>query len=262
MEAPQPFVYEESDNIRLVRVWLFMHQRCYYPKHNGFSAYGARGIIICNDWLDNFEAFRCWALANGWRRGLEIDRIDNDKGYSPENCRCVTPAENHRNRSNNIHVTAFGETKCVQDWVADPRFSISHQQLCRRIRKGIAPEVALTMRSIKTYFRSATERECSSCGKIKPRSQFASQNKYREPNHAKCKECEARLAHRPGTKTYKKLYKGEAERECGMCGDIKPNSEFYPAGKKRPDKPGSWCKVCMNKHSREYQRKKRESDNR
>jgi len=76
-----------------------MKSRCYNPKHNSFARYGGRGITICAEWLENPERFYNWCKEHGYRPGLQIDRINNDLGYSPENCRVVTRAQNQHNTS-------------------------------------------------------------------------------------------------------------------------------------------------------------------
>lgn len=80
------------------------------------SAYKGRGISVCEEWL-NLKAFESWCLSHGWRKGLQIDRIDNDKGYSPDNCRFVTSKENCRNRRSNHFVVYNGERKTVAEFV-------------------------------------------------------------------------------------------------------------------------------------------------
>lgn len=82
---------------KLYRVWCNMRARCNYEKHKGYPYYGARGITVCDEW-DNYEAFRRWCMENGWRVGLQIDRIDNDGNYEPSNCRLVTRHQNQQNR--------------------------------------------------------------------------------------------------------------------------------------------------------------------
>jgi len=76
-----------------------MKQRCYYKKHDHYRIYGGRGIGVCDEWLDNFQAFEKWALSKGYKRSLQIDRIDNDGNYEPSNCRFVTPAVNTRKQA-------------------------------------------------------------------------------------------------------------------------------------------------------------------
>ena len=64
-----------------------------------YKNYGARGVTICDEWLSNFEAFYDWSITNGYGKGLSIDRIDNDKGYYPDNCRWVDMSiQNHNTR--------------------------------------------------------------------------------------------------------------------------------------------------------------------
>lgn len=72
---------------RLYEVWYSMRQRCVNPKSKSYKNYGGRGVTVCAEWLNNFETFREWAMANGYQEGLSIDRIDNDGNYEPLNCR-------------------------------------------------------------------------------------------------------------------------------------------------------------------------------
>lgn len=74
-----------------------------------------RGIKVCEEWHEASN-FILWALNNGYERGLQLDRIDNDGDYCPENCRFVTPKENSRNRRNTKRLTVNGETKTVAEW--------------------------------------------------------------------------------------------------------------------------------------------------
>ena len=76
-----------------------MKKRCYCRSHKSYLRYGGRGIEICDEWLAAPELFYRWAVSNGYRPGLQIDRIDNNGSYSPTNCRFVSPAANVRNRS-------------------------------------------------------------------------------------------------------------------------------------------------------------------
>lgn len=82
----------------LYSVWNSMRKRCYDENHGAFKRYGAVGRTVCREWLDGVENFYSWALNNGWKKGLQLDRIDNSKGYSPNNCRFVTPQQNAHNK--------------------------------------------------------------------------------------------------------------------------------------------------------------------
>ena len=82
----------------LYTVWKGMRERCTNPRQKYWHRYGGRGIHVCAEW-DDFVAFRAWALSHGWRRGLQIDRINDMRGYAPDNCRIVTCKENNDHRN-------------------------------------------------------------------------------------------------------------------------------------------------------------------
>lgn len=128
----------------IYRIWKAMKWRCNTRNKRTESAYWGRGITVCDEWVASFEAFRDWSLANGYARDLTIDRIDNDAGYSPANCRWVTVAQQALNTRQNRYLTIFNETKTVKEWVDDPRCAVRNQAFRERIRSGWPPEEALT----------------------------------------------------------------------------------------------------------------------
>lgn len=100
---------------KLYSVWRTMLHRCNDPKRVKYRDYGGRGIAVCEEWKDA-NVFMDWAFENGYKTGLQLDRIDNNGNYHPENCRFVTPKENSRNRRNTKRLTINGETKTVVEW--------------------------------------------------------------------------------------------------------------------------------------------------
>lgn len=83
---------------RLYRIWKAMHTRCYNQNSPAYSYYGGRGIEICDEWKSDFSSFPKWASGNGYSDELTIDRVDNNKGYSPDNCRWATMAQQNENK--------------------------------------------------------------------------------------------------------------------------------------------------------------------
>ena len=84
---------------RLYRIWKKMKSRCSNLNDPDYQQYyGSRGITVCDEWLHNFQAFHDWAMSHGYSDELTIDRMDNDKGYSPDNCRWATAEEQRHNQ--------------------------------------------------------------------------------------------------------------------------------------------------------------------
>ena len=102
-------------NMRLYSVWSTMIHRCEDPKREKYKDYGKRGISVCEEWHDP-NAFMDWAFENGYSDGLQLDRVNNDGNYCPDNCRWVTPKNNSRNRRNTVFLSVQGETKSVAEW--------------------------------------------------------------------------------------------------------------------------------------------------
>ena len=96
--------------------WANIKDRCFNEKSKDFSRYGGRGIVVCEEWRGSFQAFYEWAMNNGYKEGLQLDRKDNDGPYSPENCRWATPKENSNNRRDNFKIEVNGQRKTVKEW--------------------------------------------------------------------------------------------------------------------------------------------------
>lgn len=101
---------------RLHCIWHGMKARCLNPKASYYYRYGGRGITVCVEWLNDFETFYNWAMSHGYRSDLTIDRIDNDKGYSPDNCRWATLIEQGRGKSTNRLFSIGGTEKTLAEW--------------------------------------------------------------------------------------------------------------------------------------------------
>lgn len=125
--------------------WVAMKQRCYNPNEHNYNNYGGRGIKVCPEWLTQGGAyvFCDWALNNGYRDDLSIDRINVNGDYTPENCRWIPMAEQQRNRRNNHWIEYNGETKCLAEWAET--LNIDYSLLCSRIGNGWSMEEAITI---------------------------------------------------------------------------------------------------------------------
>ena len=133
-ENPPPILTKHGgSHTKLYGVWSAMIERCRNLKHKYYDRYGGRGIWVCIEWHD-FGEFRDWALDNGYRDGLEIDRINNDGPYSPENCRWTTHKKNLRNTWRKIEVDIHGETMPLGA-VAE-KYGLDYNVIWSRYKRG------------------------------------------------------------------------------------------------------------------------------
>lgn len=139
-------------NHPLFSTYLGMMRRCgvYKSKNNSHwkHSYMERGITVCEEWR-RFANFESWAQTNGWKKGLQLDRIDNDKGYSPDNCRFVTPMENGWNKRNNRMVLYKGEMMPFSKAYLMSGCKVSKNAIYLRVWHGIPFETAITIPSMK-----------------------------------------------------------------------------------------------------------------
>lgn len=101
---------------RIQNIYNGLKARCYNKNNPRYKSYGYRGVQICDEWLKSVKNFYDWAMSNGYKDDLTIDRIDNNGDYCPENCRWVNLQEQNRNTSRNRLFTMNGKTQCVTDW--------------------------------------------------------------------------------------------------------------------------------------------------
>ena len=120
-------------NTRLYGIWEHIIDRCYNPKSTHYYRYGGRGIEVCSEWKNNSDLFITWALSNGYSDDLTIDRINNNLGYFPSNCRWVSMKIQSRNRSSNHLITWNGKTQCLEDWAIE--LHIPPNTLCTRVKR-------------------------------------------------------------------------------------------------------------------------------
>lgn len=130
------------EKTRIYRIWSGMISRCYNPESNRYHRYGDRGITVCEDWRNDVQSFYDWAMANGYRDDLTIERKDNDGPYSPDNCVWATMKQQQNHTSRNRYVTIDGETKTVSQWAEEN--GIKKSAVYGRLKSGWPIERAVT----------------------------------------------------------------------------------------------------------------------
>lgn len=128
---------------RIYTIWRAMKARCERPGSASYHGYGARGITVCDEWSASFEAFRDWALSNGYEENLSIDRIDVDAGYSPANCRWANPTEQANNRRSTRLITHDGMSLSLAGWARET--GIKAGTIKARLLAGWSIEKALSL---------------------------------------------------------------------------------------------------------------------
>lgn len=142
-------------NSRLNYIYHSMIRRCYDSKSDNYKHYGGKGVTVCEEWLCNervigkrlvtkgWLSFKEWALSNGYRDDLTIDRIDNNKGYSPDNCRWITPCTQANNRTNNLLYTLNGKTQTLAQWCKE--LNLRYDTTNYRLKHGWSLEKAFNL---------------------------------------------------------------------------------------------------------------------
>lgn len=165
------------------RCWQTMRLRCTEPSNPAYKDYGARGITVCSRWLESPANF----LADMGKKPSpqrELDRRDNEQGYTPDNCRWVTRSVNDRNRRSNRMIDYLGESQALAHWCE--RFKIAPDTAKKRLDAGWTPEETFTIptraKAPNGQAKQALRRPCCECGA--------------STSSTRCRPCENRA--RPG----------------------------------------------------------------
>lgn len=143
----QIFTKHGASKSKLYFVWSDMKSRCSDTNALPYQDYGGRGIKVCEEWVASFESFQRWALDNGYKQGLTLDRINVNDGYTPENCRWVTMKTQCNNKRNNRFISYKGETHTVSEW--SEVTGISKAVLRYRLNAGWSVKDALSVQPIR-----------------------------------------------------------------------------------------------------------------
>lgn len=118
-------------NTRLYRIWAGMKNRCYNKNDPHYLRWGAKGIAVCDEWRNDFQAFYDWAMSHGYSDKLTLDRINSNGNYEPFNCRWATVKEQNRNKKNVKFIEYNGESKLLDEWAE--MFGIKPKTLWMRL---------------------------------------------------------------------------------------------------------------------------------
>ena len=142
-EKPQKIKKAKMQDHPLYCRWESIKSRCYRKSDKDYPNYGGRGITMCDEWRYDFWAFVDWAMENGYRDGLTIDRKDNDKGYSPDNCRWITRYEQNQNKRN----IPLYDGMTLPDWCLE--HDVSYDRVVTDLRNGVSFEEAVRLAAEK-----------------------------------------------------------------------------------------------------------------
>lgn len=153
--TPKRPITMRQSHLQLYNVWRGIKQRCHNPNYHSYNTYGGRGIKVCDEWRNSFDCFAEWADKNGYKIGLEIDRVDVDGDYSPINCRWVDDKKQANNRRNTKYITWNGETKPLSEWCDELKLPYA-SILYRLNSKKWSVEKALTY-PVRHYNKSSEQ---------------------------------------------------------------------------------------------------------
>ena len=137
--------YNGDSKTELYKIWSGMIRRCYNQKMQNYKYYGGRGVCVCDDWRNDengYFNFKKWALENGYKEGLSIERVDYNGNYCPENCTWILQKDQMKNTRRTHKITYNGKTMCLTDWAKE--LNISRWTLSSRLQRGMSVEEAFT----------------------------------------------------------------------------------------------------------------------
>ena len=148
---------KNTHNNRIYNIWYNMKRRCYKENYKDYKNYGLRGIIICDEWLEDFMNFYVWSIKNGYKDNLTIDRIDVNGNYEPSNCRWIPLEEQLHNQRKNLLYYYKGENKCLSELCL--KYKMPYTTVRARLKKGKTIQQALEEPIDKTKRNKKTKRK-------------------------------------------------------------------------------------------------------
>lgn len=131
---------------KLYSTWKRIKRFCYNINVKKYKHYGGRGITMCDEWKNDFQAFYDWAMTNGYQEGLTIDRINVNGNYEPTNCRWATMKQQERNRTNNKYININGDIRCLSEWCET--LGLKYSTVQSRLRYGWNIQRALELKGV------------------------------------------------------------------------------------------------------------------
>jgi hypothetical protein len=128
---------------RLYQIWTNIKSRCTNPNTSSYKYYGDKGIGISDEWKDDYSKFKEWSLENGYDEKMTIDRVDNNGGYYPDNCRWTDRITQSRNRDCAWYITIDGITKHAKDWCKE--YGVNYKTAHNRLSYGWSDVDAVTV---------------------------------------------------------------------------------------------------------------------
>lgn len=135
-----------ASGTRLHRIWKGIKARCSNKNNPQYKDYGGRGISICDAWRQSYDAFRSWAVENGYDDNLTIERMDVNGNYCPENCKWITLQEQQDNRRNTVRITSGDVVRTAKEWAEAT--GIPYNTIRGRFYRGYSTQDVLSVEKI------------------------------------------------------------------------------------------------------------------